>query len=155
MVFRRYLRRVALGPNRPFRVRRQRLYLSPESFGSVTALVILADGGANRRLDRKELWNHRNEDAWTAVLFFWSGKTAPRELEEFIDDLIKESDPVSTLLALALLNETRVVDGSSFDQPAEDHGPDDRRRGYIERNRFLQKIALRRVCAVCQQPSGG
>jgi predicted NACHT family NTPase len=46
-----------------------------------------------RRLDRKELWAHRHEDPWTAVLFFWAGKTSPRELEEFLGDLLNEATP--------------------------------------------------------------
>ena len=58
-----------------------------------------------RRLDRKELWNHRHEDQWTVVLFFWAGKTSLRELEEFLSDLLHEKGPKAPVLALSLLDD--------------------------------------------------
>jgi hypothetical protein len=61
--------------------------------------TLLPDG---RRLDRKELWNHRYEDSWTAVLFFWAGKASPRELEEFLDDLLNEGSDGALRLLLSL-----------------------------------------------------
>jgi hypothetical protein len=57
----------------------------------------------NRRLDRKELWAYRHDDAWTAILFFWAGKTTSRELEDFIGDLLNRSDAKEAILALSLL----------------------------------------------------
>lgn len=62
----------------------------------------LADG---KRLDRMELWTHRQEDSWTAVIFFWAGKTARQELEKFITDLIESSHALDGTLALALLHD--------------------------------------------------
>ncbi len=58
-----------------------------------------------RRLDRQELWVHRHEDAWTAVMFFWAGKTTEHELEEFIRDLTKEDGDQESLLTLSLLDD--------------------------------------------------
>ena len=58
-----------------------------------------------RRLDRKELWAHRQEDTWTAVMFFWAGKTSPRELEEFVSDMLDEPSELRVLLALALMHD--------------------------------------------------
>ncbi|MES2466239.1 MAG: NACHT domain-containing protein [Verrucomicrobiota bacterium] len=57
------------------------------------------------RLDRKELWDHRHEDTWTAVLFFWAGKTTPLELEKFSFELAEENGDDGPLLALALLGD--------------------------------------------------
>lgn len=68
-------------------------------------MIFLPDG---RRLDRKELWNHRHEDPWTNVLFFWAGKSSPQELEEFLSDLIAEDGSDGPTLALALLNDQGV-----------------------------------------------
>jgi hypothetical protein len=62
--------------------------------------TVLTDG---RRLDRKELWAHRHEDSWTAVLFFWAGKASTRELEEFILELVAEGKSEAAMLALSLL----------------------------------------------------
>ena len=59
----------------------------------------------NRRLDRKELWNNRHKDAWTAVLFFWAGKTSPRELEEFVSELVDKNNTIESLLAFSLLHD--------------------------------------------------
>lgn len=68
----------------------------------MTENAVLAD---LRRLDRHELWRHRHKDAWTAVLFFWAGKATPRELEEFIFDLLEEDEVSSLLLALSLMED--------------------------------------------------
>jgi hypothetical protein len=57
------------------------------------------------RLDRMALWNHRHDDVWTAVLFFWAGLASEREFEEFIRELIAERTEPSTLLALSLLSD--------------------------------------------------
>jgi hypothetical protein len=51
------------------------------------------------------LWNNRHKDAWTAVLFFWAGKTSPRELEEFVSDLVARDEETETLLAVSLLDD--------------------------------------------------
>ena len=59
----------------------------------------------NRRLDRKELWRNRYKDPWIVVLFFWAGKTTLRELEEFIDDLLNDTESEAPLLALSLLDD--------------------------------------------------
>jgi hypothetical protein len=59
----------------------------------------------NHRLDRKELWDNRHKDAWTAVLFFWAGKTSPRELEEFVSDLADQNKTTDTLLGFSLLHD--------------------------------------------------
>lgn len=57
------------------------------------------------RLDRQELLVHRHEDPWTVVLFFWAGKTTPREFEEFIEELVEEEGDAGLLLAIALLGD--------------------------------------------------
>ncbi len=61
----------------------------------------LPDG---RRLDRQELWRNRHKDTWMAVLFFWAGKTSPRELEDFIGELTGGSDE-DRVLAYSLLHD--------------------------------------------------
>lgn len=60
----------------------------------------LADG---RRMDRKELEAHLYEDSWTSVLFFWAGKTTPREFEELIRELLGRNAPRANALVLSLL----------------------------------------------------
>ena len=78
-----------------------------KTIGEFLVAELICDGTTHlpdkRRLDRKELWEHRHEDQWTAVLFFWAGKTSPRELEEFLGDLLNEATEGATLLALSLL----------------------------------------------------
>ncbi len=77
-----------------------------KTIGEFLVAELICDGTSHlpngHRLDRKELWEHRDKDAWTAVLFFWAGKTSPRELEEFIEDLVGDN---GLALALALLND--------------------------------------------------
>ncbi len=78
-----------------------------KTIGEFLVAELICDGATRlpdkRRLDRKELWLHWKEDAWTAVLFFWAGKTTSRELEEFIKDLTNERSVEAGLLALSLL----------------------------------------------------
>jgi NACHT domain-containing protein len=77
-----------------------------KTIGEFLVAELICDGTTRlpdkRRLDRKELWTHRE---WTTVLFFWGGKTSPRELEEFLGDLLKEATGEATLLALSLLHD--------------------------------------------------
>ncbi|MFA6561370.1 MAG: NACHT domain-containing protein [Verrucomicrobiia bacterium] len=80
-----------------------------KTIGEFLVAELVCDGTTSlfdkRRLDRKELWAHRHEDAWTVVLFFWAGKTTQRELEEFIGDLLDEEEDRAALLALSLLHD--------------------------------------------------
>jgi hypothetical protein len=80
-----------------------------KTIGEFLVAELICDGTTRlpdkRRLDRKELWTHRHKDEWTTVLFFWGGKTSPRELEEFLGDLLKEATGEATLLALSLLHD--------------------------------------------------
>lgn len=57
-----------------------------------------------RRLDRMELWTNRYNDSWTTVLFFWAGKTSPRELEEFLRQLLDDRE-TGVPLGLGLLDD--------------------------------------------------
>ena len=80
-----------------------------KTIGEFLVAELICDGTTRlpdkRRLDRKELWTHRHKDEWTTVLFFWAGKTSPRELEEFLGDLLDEAAGKATLLALSLLHD--------------------------------------------------
>jgi hypothetical protein len=80
-----------------------------KTIGEFLVAELICDGTIRlpdqRRLDRKELWENRHRDSWTAVLFFWAGRTSPRELEEFIEDLIQDEYVDGALLALAMLND--------------------------------------------------
>lgn len=80
-----------------------------KTIGEFLVAELVCDGTTRlsdkRRLDRKELWAHRHEDTWTAVLFFWAGKTSPRELEEFIGELMDEGKGEAIHLALSLLHD--------------------------------------------------
>jgi hypothetical protein len=76
-----------------------------KTLGEFLVAELVCDGSLrfeeDRRLDRRELWKHRHEDSWMGVLFFWAGMTRPRELEEFILELIEEGGN-GPLLAVSL-----------------------------------------------------
>lgn len=80
-----------------------------KTIGEFLVAELICDGNTRladkRRLDRKELWVHRHQDPWTAVLFFWAGKTTSRELEEFVEELLNEGTDNGNLLALSLLHD--------------------------------------------------
>jgi hypothetical protein len=82
---------------------------SHKTIGEFLVAELVCEGSTflreGARLDRQELWKHRHEDPWTAVLFFWAGKTTPLELEEFCFELVKEKREEGPLLALALLGD--------------------------------------------------
>ncbi len=82
-----------------------------KTIGEFLVAEMICDGTTrmpyNRRLDRNELWRYRHKDSWTSVLFFWAGKTSPRELEDFIVDLLadaaRKDESEMTFLAISLL----------------------------------------------------
>ncbi|MDQ3583048.1 MAG: NACHT domain-containing protein [Pseudomonadota bacterium] len=107
-----------------------------KTIGEFLVAELICDGTTRlpdkRRLDRKELWTHRHKDEWTTVLFFWGGKTSPRELEEFLVDLLNEAAGEATLLALSLLHDQgdrlthdaqRSLAALLIAKPLPSHGP--------------------------------
>jgi hypothetical protein len=55
------------------------------------------------RLDRMHLYNERNNDRWTVVLFFWAGLIAPGEFQEALDKIINNNNDDDFVLSLSLL----------------------------------------------------
>lgn len=61
--------------------------------------------GAGCRLDRMALYQHRHEDRWLAIMFFWAGIAPAGEAEDFVRLCLREADWNNLLLAMSLVDD--------------------------------------------------